>query len=91
MGMLTVLTALMVAAAAADTPQQDALQLFKQQKYNEAIAALETAAKDEKPGSEEYRQSALLIARSYFMLRQAPKAIPWLEKLTEVKDRKSVV
>lgn len=56
------------------------LELYKAQKYSEAIAQLETAIQTETPGSTNYKESALSIGQSYFMLSQAPKAIPWLEK-----------
>jgi tetratricopeptide (TPR) repeat protein len=56
------------------------LELYKAQKYNEAIAQFEAAIQTEAPGSADYKESALSIGQSYFMLSQAPKAIPWLEK-----------
>ena len=56
------------------------LDLYNQHKYNEAIAALQESAQNEKPGSAEYIESITRIGQSYFMLSQAPKAIPWLEK-----------
>ena len=62
------------------------VDLYKHQKYTEAVAALEEAAKAEPPDSSEYKESALLIGQSYFMLSQAQKAIPWLEKLPGVNE-----
>jgi tetratricopeptide (TPR) repeat protein len=62
------------------------VDLYKHQKYTEAISTLEEAVKAETPGSSEYRESALLIGQSYFMLSQAQKAIPWLEKLPGVNE-----
>ena len=46
-----------------------------------AIAQFETAVQAEAPESTDYKQSVLSIGQSYFMLSQAPKAIPWLEKV----------
>jgi len=55
--------------------------LYKQAKYQEAVRTLEAAAKDEAPGSGDFKESALLIGQSLFVLNQAPQAIPWLEKV----------
>lgn len=60
---------------------QHGVELYQQKDYAGAIAALEEAGKTETPGSVDYRESALLIGQSYFNLNQAPKAIPWLEKV----------
>lgn len=65
---------------------QRGVDLYKEQKYAEAIQVLENSLKSEDPASLEYRESALLIGQSYFMLSQAPKAIPWLEKVTAVNE-----
>ncbi len=64
----------------------EALELYRQQKYEDAIAAFTQAVKTENPQSAEFKESALLIGQSYFMLSQAPKAIPWLEKVTSVNE-----
>ncbi|MBV8571182.1 MAG: tetratricopeptide repeat protein, partial [Acidobacteriaceae bacterium] len=60
--------------------------LYKDQKYSEAIAALQEAARTEPPNSPEFQESALLIGQSYFQLGQAPKAIPWLEKAPSANE-----
>ena len=65
---------------------QQGLELYKQQKYGEAISLLEQAAQGEDPKSAEFKESALLIGQSYFLLSQAPKAIPWLERLRSVNE-----
>jgi len=77
--MLTVLLALLLWSDA-DQAHKQGLDLYNQHKYNEAIAALQGSAQREKPGSAEYIESITRIGQSYFMLSQAPKAIPWLEK-----------
>ena len=59
---------------------------YKQKKYLEAIAALEMAVQTEQPKTPAYRESVLLIGQSYFMLSQAPKAIPWLEKAPDSNE-----
>jgi len=62
------------------------VDLYKQKKYAEAASMLEEAAKSEAPDSSEFKESALLIGQSYFMLSQSQKAIPWLEKLSGVNE-----
>ncbi len=58
------------------------LEFYKAHQYHEAIAQFEMAVRTEAPGSAEYKESALSIGQSYFMLSQAPRAIPWLEKIS---------
>lgn len=66
---------------AATAEHQRGVQLYQQKDYAGAIAALEAVSRTEAAGSADYRESALLIGQSYFNLNQAPKAIPWLEKV----------
>jgi tetratricopeptide (TPR) repeat protein len=76
-------------AAGANTPSvqhQRGVELYKQQKYADAISVLQEVVKDEKPDTVDYKESVLLIGQSYFMLSQAPKAIPWLEKVPTVNE-----
>src|SRR5581483_7879388 len=72
---------LLAGATPPGTTHQRGVDLYKQHKYSEAIAALEQAVRNEKPDSPEYKESVLFIGQSYFMLSQGPKAIPWLEKV----------
>lgn len=65
---------------------QNGVELYKEHKYAEAIAALEQASHNEAPGSPEFQESALLIGQSYFVLLQSVKAIPWLEKVTNTNE-----
>jgi superkiller protein 3 len=83
--MLQGLVALLLAGVSAGGHDRG-VDLYKHQKYADAISALEEAVKTEAPGSSEYLESVLLIGQSYFMLAQAPKAIPWLEKVTSVNE-----
>lgn len=76
---------LVVAATLAQLHQQG-LELYKQQKYEQAIPVLEQAAQREDPKSAEFKESALLIGQSYFTLGEQVKAIPWLEKVTSVNE-----
>jgi superkiller protein 3 len=84
--MLPLLVTALLAAAAATDAHQRGVSLYRQQKYAEAIPVLEEATKSESPESAEYRESVLLIGQSYFVLSQATKAIPWLEKIPSVNE-----
>jgi tetratricopeptide (TPR) repeat protein len=84
--MLWLFVGLLGVASAANAEHERGVELYKQQKYAEAIGALEQAAQSENAGSVEFKESALLIGQSYFMLAQAPKAIPWLEKVPGVNE-----
>jgi len=84
--MLWLVVALLASASVPSAAHQRGLELYKQQKYSDAITVLEEVAKSEKPDSADYKESVLLIGQSYFMLSQAPKAIPWLEKVSDVNE-----
>jgi tetratricopeptide (TPR) repeat protein len=84
--MLSFALALLLAGGAASEVHQRGVQLYKQQKYADAIAELQQAAESEDPSGPDYKESALLIGQSYFMMSEAPKAIPWLEKVTNVNE-----
>ncbi|HEX4809580.1 MAG TPA: tetratricopeptide repeat protein, partial [Bryobacteraceae bacterium] len=84
--MVCLVAALLWAAGVTETGHQKGVEYYKQQKYLEAIAELETAVETEKPKTPDYRESVLLIGQSYFMLSQAPKAIPWLEKAPDSNE-----
>ncbi len=80
------LLAILLAWAAIPDAHQQGVALYKQQKYSEAIPFLEEAIKTESPNGAEYKESALLIGQSYFMLSQSPKAIFWLEKIPSMNE-----
>jgi tetratricopeptide (TPR) repeat protein len=67
------------------------VQLFQQHKYAEALAVLQQAIEHEEPRSADYRESAMLIGQTYFMMSQAPKAIPWLEKVPVTNESSYVL
>jgi len=74
---------------AADAPNEAhrcGVALYRQQKYADAIAALQEAMNTEGPETAEHGEAALLIGQSYFALQQAPNAIPWLEQVTSVNE-----
>ena len=60
--------------------------LYQQKNYQEAVTTLQSAAKNEVPDSSDFKESALLIGQSLFMLNQGPKAIPWLEKVGPLNE-----
>src|SRR5207248_7983836 len=84
--MLQLVLALLVSASAPSEVHQRGVDLYKQHKYSDAIAALESVVKTETPGTAEYNESVVFIGQAYFMLSQAPKAIPWLEKAPTVNE-----
>ena len=77
---------LMFVLASGNTAHQRGVELYKQHKYSEAVSALEEAARSEAPSSPEFKESALFIGQSYFMLSQPAQAIPWLEKVTNSNE-----
>jgi tetratricopeptide (TPR) repeat protein len=77
---------LFLLALAVSTQHQTGVELYQHQDYAGAIAALTEATKTETPGTADYKESALLIGQSYFNINQAPKAIPWLEKVGSVNE-----
>ncbi len=81
--MLHLVFALMAATSAPGAAHQHGVDLYKQHKYSEAIAILEDAVKSEKPDSPEYKESALLIGQSYFMLSQAPESDSLARQIAE--------
>ncbi|HXF27579.1 MAG TPA: tetratricopeptide repeat protein [Bryobacteraceae bacterium] len=80
------LIALLISASVASDAHLRGVALYKQQKYADAIAALQLAAKQEAPATADYRESMLLIGQSYFMLSKSALAIPWLEKVPDVTE-----
>ena len=65
---------------------QQGVDQFKARQYQAAIGTLQQSAQDEKADTPEYRESMLMIGQSYFMLSQAPKSIPFLEKVAGFTD-----
>ncbi len=61
-------------------------ELYKQHKYTETIGVLEQSVALEKPGSDAFNESAMMIAQSYFMTSQSSRAIPWLEKVPATNE-----
>jgi superkiller protein 3 len=65
---------------------QQGVDAFKAHQYDSAIANLQSAAQSEAEGTPAFKESMLMIGQSYFMLSQAPKAIPFLERVAGFTD-----
>ena len=83
---LFILAALLFDTANSTDAHKRGVDLYQQQQYSQAIQILGDAVKSEDPKSSDYKESVLIIGQSYFMLSQAPKAIPWLEKVPTVNE-----
>ena len=79
-------TALQIGPASAPSVHQQGVEKFKAHQYAAAIETLQNAARSEKAGTAEFNESMLMIGQSYFMLSQAVKAIPFLEKVAGFTD-----
>lgn len=72
--------------APAATLHDQGVEKFKQHDYNAAIELLQNASKTESSGTPAFKESMVMIGQSYFMLSQAPKSIPYLEKVAGLID-----
>lgn len=66
--------------AAPGTTHLQGVLLYNSGDYARAAKTLESAAEQETPETRVYRESALLLGQSYYLLSQFDRAIPWLEK-----------
>lgn len=82
-GVLWAFGVLLVASLQADpaSAHQKGMELYRQKAYAAAIVELEKAVPAEKANSPERQETILALGQSYFLLSQAPKAIPWLEQI----------
>jgi tetratricopeptide (TPR) repeat protein len=78
--------ALQVGLSSPDSLHQRGVEEFKAHQYAAAIATLQSASEAETAGGPNYKESMLMIGQSYFMMGQAPKAIPFLEKVAGLTD-----
>ena len=53
--------------------------LYKQRQFSKTIEILERAVIAEKPGTPEYRESAVILGQSYYMTAHMPQAAKWLQ------------
>ncbi len=59
------------------------VELYKQRQFSKTIEVLERAAVSEKPGTPEYRESAVILGQSYYLSARLPEATAWLQKAVD--------
>jgi tetratricopeptide (TPR) repeat protein len=80
------LSGVFLAAALMLLPADDhsaGVELYKQRQFAKTIETLERAVTTEKPGSPEYRESAVLLGQSYYLTSHMPEATAWLQKAVD--------
>jgi tetratricopeptide (TPR) repeat protein len=56
------------------------VEFYKQRQFSKSIESLERAVATEKPGTPEYRESAVILGQSYYLSARLPEATVWLQK-----------
>jgi tetratricopeptide (TPR) repeat protein len=56
------------------------VEFYKQRQFSKTIESLERAVATEKPGTQEYRESAVILGQSYYLSARLPEATAWLQK-----------
>jgi tetratricopeptide (TPR) repeat protein len=59
------------------------VEFYKQRQFAKTIEALDRAVATEKPGTPEYRESAVILGQSYYLTAHLPEAIAWLQKAVD--------
>jgi tetratricopeptide (TPR) repeat protein len=59
------------------------VEFYKQHQFTKTIESLERAVANEKPGTPEYRESAVLLGQSYYLTSKLPEASQWLQKAVD--------
>ncbi|MGA2196446.1 MAG: tetratricopeptide repeat protein [Bryobacteraceae bacterium] len=59
------------------------VEFYKQHQFARAIESLQGAVATEKPGSPEYRESAVILGQSYYLTARMPEATTWLQKAVD--------
>jgi tetratricopeptide (TPR) repeat protein len=80
------LSGVFLAAALMLLPADDhsaGVELYKQRQFAKTIETLERAVATEKPGSPEYRESAVILGQSYYLTSHMPEATAWLQKAVD--------
>jgi tetratricopeptide (TPR) repeat protein len=78
----TVLGKLVLLAMLADD-HSAGVEFYKQRQFLKTIESLERAVAAEKPGSPEYRESAVILGQSYYLSARMPEASAWLQKAVD--------
>jgi tetratricopeptide (TPR) repeat protein len=61
----------------------DGVNFYKQRQFAKTIESLERAVAAEKPGTPEYRESAVILGQSYYLTSKLPEASAWLQKAVD--------
>ena len=56
------------------------VEFYRQRQFVKTIESLERAVATEKPGTPEYRESAVILGQSYYLTARMPEAAAWLQK-----------
>jgi tetratricopeptide (TPR) repeat protein len=56
------------------------VEFYRQRQFAKTIESLERAVATEKPGTPEYRESAVILGQSYYLTARMPEAAAWLQK-----------
>jgi tetratricopeptide (TPR) repeat protein len=59
------------------------VEFYKQRQFAKTIESLEHAVATEKPGTPEYRESAVILGQSYYLTAHLAEAIAWLQKAVD--------
>jgi len=59
------------------------VELYKQRQFSKTIESFERAVATEKPGTPEYRESAVILGQSYYLSARLPEAAAWLQKAVD--------
>jgi tetratricopeptide (TPR) repeat protein len=59
------------------------VEFYRQRQFSKTIESLERAVATEKPGTPEYRESAVILGQSYYLTARLPLAAAWLQKAVD--------
>jgi len=59
------------------------VEFYKQRQFSKSIESLERAVATEKPGTPEYRESAVILGQSYYLTAHLPESTAWLQKAVD--------
>lgn len=59
------------------------VEFYKQRQFAKTIESLVRAVATEKPGTPEYRESAVILGQSYYLTAHLPEAVAWLQKAVD--------
>ena len=76
------LISLLLVAMLADD-HADGVSFYKQREFAKTIESILRAVAVEKPGTPEYRESAVILGQSYYLTSRIPEASIWLQKAVE--------